>query len=126
MKKLKQLIIGLAAIVGIATVPVVPALAVVQCTSPANCAQTGVNNAGGTTQKTTLPDVIKTVINIIVYILGAISVIMIIIGGVRYVVSGGDSSAVKGAKDTILYAIVGLVIALLAYAIVNFVIGQFV
>ena len=57
--------------------------------------------------------------------IGAISVIMLIIGGIRYVISGGDSTAVQGAKNTILYAIVGIVVALLAYAVVNFVISSF-
>jgi hypothetical protein len=66
----------------------------------------------------------KLVANTLIFIVGAISVIMIIIGGLRYVLSGGDSAGVKGAKDTILYAIVGVVVAILAYAIVNFVISR--
>ena len=66
-----------------------------------------------------------TVTNILLFIIGAIAVIMLIIGGIRYVVSGGDSTAVQGAKNTILYAIVGIVICLLAYAVVSFVIGSF-
>jgi hypothetical protein len=49
---------------------------------------------------------------------------MIIVGGIRYVTSAGDSSKVKAAKDTIMYSVVGLAIAILAYAIVNFVIRQ--
>jgi hypothetical protein len=49
---------------------------------------------------------------------------MLIWGGLRYVVSGGNSNSVTAAKNTILYAIVGLIIALFAYAIVNFVIGS--
>ncbi|MFZ1812056.1 MAG: hypothetical protein WAU02_00835 [Candidatus Saccharimonadales bacterium] len=65
--------------------------------------------------------IFKTVTNILLYIIGAVSVIMLIIGGIRYVVSGGDQSAVTGAKNTILYAIVGIVVAFLAYAAVNFV-----
>ena len=65
--------------------------------------------------------VFKTVTNILLYLIGAISVIMLIIGGIRYVVSGGDQSAVTGAKNTILYAIVGIVVAFLAFAAVNFV-----
>ena len=48
---------------------------------------------------------------------------MLIIGGFRYVFSQGNEKAVTGAKDTILYAIIGLVIAILSYAIVNFVLG---
>ena len=49
---------------------------------------------------------------------------MLIYGGIRYVLSSGDSGAVQNAKNTIMYAIIGLVIAILAYAIVNFVIGS--
>ncbi len=70
-------------------------------------------------------DIFKTITNVLLFIIGAISVIMLIIGGIRYTVSGGDSSAVTGAKNTILYAIVGIVVAILAYAVVNFVIGSF-
>lgn len=69
--------------------------------------------------------IFKTVTNVLLFIIGAISVIMLIIGGIRYVVSGGDSGAVTSAKNTILYAIVGIVVAILAYALVNFVIGSF-
>lgn len=67
--------------------------------------------------------IFTTIVNILLYIIGAIAVIMLIFGGIRYVVSGGDSAAVTGAKNTILYAVVGIVVAILAYAIVNFVIG---
>lgn len=55
---------------------------------------------------------------------GAISVIMIIYSGILYVISAGSSEKIKKAKDTIKYSIVGLVISILAYAIVNFVIGS--
>jgi hypothetical protein len=66
----------------------------------------------------------RTITNVMLFLVGAISVIMLIIGGLRYVVSGGDSSAVSGAKNTILYAIVGIVVAILAYAAVSFVISS--
>ena len=69
--------------------------------------------------------IFTTVTNVLLFIIGAISVIMIIIGGLRYIVSGGDASKVSAAKNTILYAVVGIVVALLAYAIINFVIGSF-
>ena len=61
------------------------------------------------------------VTNILLFLVGAISVIMLIIGGIRYVISGGDQAQVTSAKNTILYAIVGIVVAFLAYAAVNFV-----
>jgi hypothetical protein len=88
----------------------------------------GADSAKGTDQQTDLfgeEGVFKTITNVLLFIIGAISVIMLIIGGIRYVVSGGDSTAVTNAKNTILYAIVGIVVAILAYALVNFVIGSF-
>ena len=63
----------------------------------------------------------KKIINIFSIVVGSVSVIMIIIGGFRYIISGGDSTGVSGAKNTILYAIVGLVIVLFAQVIVRFV-----
>lgn len=67
--------------------------------------------------------VFKQVTNTILYIVGIIAVIMLIIGGIKYVISGGDSKKVTDAKNTVLYAIIGLVISFLAFAIVNFVIS---
>ena len=69
--------------------------------------------------------VFQTISDVLLFIIGAVSVIMLIIGGIRYTVSQGDSSAVTSAKNTILYAIIGLVVAILAYAAVHFVIGNF-
>ena len=69
--------------------------------------------------------IFRTVTNVLLFLIGAISVIMLIVGGIRYVVSGGDSTAVQNAKNTILYAIVGVVVAIHAFAVVNFVITSF-
>lgn len=68
---------------------------------------------------------IRDIINLLLFAIGIIAVIMIIVGGIRYTVSNGDASNIKSAKDTILYAVIGLVVALLAYAIVNFVVARF-
>lgn len=65
-----------------------------------------------------------TITNILLFIIGAIAVIMLIVGGIRYVVSAGDQAAVTSAKNTILYAIIGIVVAFLAYAAVNFISTQ--
>lgn len=81
--------------------------------------QTGLQGSGGFTE------IIRKIINFLLYLIGVIAVIMIIVGGLRYVTSGGNSSQVSSAKDTILYAVVGLIVAIAAYAIVNFVITQF-
>ena len=70
------------------------------------------------------PDGVFTrITNVVLYIVGAISVIMLVWGGVRYIISGGDSKKITDAKNTILYAIIGLIIAVLAFAIVNFVLN---
>ena len=68
----------------------------------------------------------KTVTNVLLFLIGAVSVIMLVIGGLRYTLSNGDSTQVTNAKNTILYSIVGIVVALLAYAIVNFVVTSFI
>ena len=70
--------------------------------------------------------VFSQISSVLLFIVGAVAVIMIVIGGLRYVISGGDSSQVQGAKNTILYALVGIIVAILAYAAVNFVINSFV
>lgn len=67
---------------------------------------------------------LENIVSILMFILGAISVIMIVIGGIRYTTSGGDASQIKSAKDTILYSVVGLVVAIFAYAIVKFVLNN--
>lgn len=68
-----------------------------------------------------LPALLKNIINLLLTVIGIISVIMIIIGGIRYTTSGGDGGQTKSARDTIVYAVVGLVIAIMSFAIVNFV-----
>lgn len=68
--------------------------------------------------------VFQTITNIMLFLIGAISVIMLIVGGIMYVLSGGEQSKVTSAKNTILYAIIGIVVAFLAYAAVGFVTDQ--
>jgi hypothetical protein len=67
--------------------------------------------------------VFQNAMNIVVGVIAAISVLMIIIGGIRYTLSGGDPAGTRSAKDTILYAIVGLIVSMLAFVIVNFIVG---
>ena len=68
-----------------------------------------------------LQSTVKNVLTVVFAIIGIIAVIMIIIGGVNYMTSQGDSQKVQKAKNTILYGIIGMIIALLSFAIVNFV-----
>ena len=63
-----------------------------------------------------------TIINWVIGVLGIVAVVVMIMGGVTYMTSSGDAGKVKKAKDTILYGLIGLIVAALAFAIVNFVI----
>lgn len=89
-----------------------------------NPLQSGTESAKGRGQNDSLTNVFRIVVNILLFIVGAVAVIMLVIGGLRYVTSNGDQNAVTGAKNTILYAIIGIVVAFLAYAAVNFVVNQ--
>lgn len=75
-------------------------------------------------QDTSLETYIQTIINVLLGLIGVVAVIMLIYGGFRYVLSAGNEKATSAAKDTILFAIIGIVVAVLAFAIVNFVIGS--
>lgn len=107
---------------------VVPAVAPVAVNAANSTIANGANSAKGDGQQSNLDGntgVFKTISDVMLYIIGAISVIMLIIGGIRYVVSGGEQAAVTSAKNTILYSIVGIIVAIVAYAVVNFVITSF-
>jgi hypothetical protein len=121
MSKFKIALLSLAVLTGVlSTAPVY-----VGATPATEAIRNGYNDAGGDTETISLPTRIKGIVNLFLFIIGAVAVIMIIVGGLRYTISHGDSSQIKAAKDTILYAVVGLVVAILAYAIVNFVLTSF-
>jgi len=86
----------------------------INCANPGNDVPQDLFGAGG---------IFTTIVNILLFIIGAICVIMLIWGGIRYTTSGGQAASVTAAKNTIMYAIIGLVIAFLAFAIVNWVLG---
>jgi hypothetical protein len=84
------------------------------------------NCAKGEGQQTELfgsNGVVTLIINVMLFIIGILCVVMIIFGGIRYTTSTGDKGRVDGAKNTIIYAVVGLVVAIIAYALVNWVFG---
>ena len=119
MKKLLKIILPVLLIVGavaFVAAPEVSALTLREGAEAARCDGCPSDLFGDT-------GAFKQVTNTILYIVGIVAVIMLIIGGIKYVVSGGDSKKVTDAKNTVLYAIIGLVIAFLAFAIVNFVIS---
>ena len=84
-------------------------------------------NSGGITSaeaNAKINKIIHEIINIFSVVVGVVSIIMIIIGGLKYITSGGDSTNVTGAKNTILYAVIGLVVVSLAQVMVRFVLNK--
>jgi cytochrome bd-type quinol oxidase subunit 2 len=136
IKKIKEVLIALV-VSGAFLVPVaVPVMVSAQAgTSPQiqdglcsgaelqfDTTATGCQSSAGASTK--LNDLIKTIINIVSIVVGVVAVIMIVFGGLRYITSGGESSNVSSAKNTIIYAIVGLVVVALAQFIVRFVLDK--
>lgn len=79
--------------------------------------------AAGCNTSATVPNVALNIINVVLGIIGVVTVFVVVIGGIMYVVSAGDAGRMATGKNMILYGIIGLVVALLAFAIVNFVSG---
>ncbi len=92
-----------------------------QACAGANLNDTGCVAGQGETQ---VSSTLSTVINILSFVVGIVAVIMLIIGGIRYVTSGGDGTSTAAARNTIIYALVGLAVAALAQAIVQFVLQR--
>jgi hypothetical protein len=66
-------------------------------------------------------DVIRAVVGILSYIVGAVAIIMVIVSGFKYITSNGDSNRIASARSTLVYALVGLAVAALAQFLVHFV-----
>ena len=90
-------------------------------TSQINSSALKACSSGACNTGTSLAGVFAGIANALIFLVGAISVVMIIVGGLRYVISNGDSKQVAAAKDTILYAVIGIIVAIASYAIVHFV-----
>ena len=122
MKKLKTLLAVFAVVaVGFAPVVFAPGVLAVSPIAEACDSSSNTKNRLCGNQNEDADTLIKTVVNTMLFIVGLLSVIMIIIAGISYTTSGGDSGKVSKAKNTLTYSIVGLVVAFLAYAIVNWV-----
>lgn len=93
------------------------------------CAGIGLSGAscsgtGQTTPTSQLDTLITTIINVLTVIVGVIAVIMIIVAGAKFITSNGDTSKVASAKSSIIYAIIGLVVVVLAQTIVHYVVNK--
>lgn len=90
-----------------------------ECVGNVNCDD--LNKGEGVFSQGPLMNTLNTIINVVVGVVGFVAVAMIVIGGISFATSQGDSAKTTKARNTILYGVVGLVVALLAFAIVNFV-----
>jgi hypothetical protein len=122
MKKIKYLMLTLGLVLGL-NLLVVPVTAGALDVCTGDVSKTDLCPNGG--KAYSFDQVVGIIVNTLLFLVAAVSVIVIIIAGIYYTSSGGDAALVKRAKDALLYAVVGLVVAILAYAIVNFVIKAF-
>lgn len=135
IQKLKRLIVSaLALSLFAAPLAVVPAVSAATDFNIQNNVCGGIDGSlGGGTDCTSgdeagtqVNNAVKLGLNLFSAIVGIIAVVMIIVGGVKYITSGGDSGNIQSAKNTIMYAVIGLVVVALAQIIVNFVLERFV
>ncbi len=133
IQKIKLYMLVFASTIMMSVPALVPATASAGCSNIGNQLVIGENIAAGSNEVTCaatntnggdLAKIASTLVNIFSIIVGAVAVIMIIYGGFRYITSGGDSGKVGNAKNTLLYAIVGLLIVVFAQLIIHFVVGQ--
>ena len=134
MNKIKMLVAGAVMATAAAVFSFAPAMAAVKCPEGslrkgeaptlAQCNVPEDKAEGSPTNGKSLMEVVQTVLNVIISVLGIVTVIMIIVGGVQYMTSQGDPAKATKARNTILYGVIGLIVALLSFAIVNFVLKE--
>ena len=86
--------------------------------------ESAVNEVGGSENKTDIKGFIGNIIKTMFFVVGVLAVIVIIFAGVTFVMSAGNSQTIQKAKTTIIYAVIGLIVSILSYAIVNFVVSS--
>lgn len=135
LAKVKKAFLGIVAVVALMAPVALPSMAFAVTQQDINqglCGGTNLSldtsgcdpSAAGSDATTHVNSLLTNIINIFSIIVGIIAVFMIIFGGLKYVTSGGDSGNVSSAKNTIIYALVGLVIVALAQFIVKYVLGK--
>jgi hypothetical protein len=107
---------------------IMPLALVVDVSAQANLACEGLSASGGSCDpqdnEPGVENVVETGLNILTFVAGFIAVIMVIIAGVRFITSQGDSGKVAGARSAVIYALIGIVIVALAQSIVFFILRQ--
>ncbi len=117
IKSIKIITLFIASLIGFSSLAVIPAFAA-DCDPnlPASVLEANGCNAGSEDK---LPNLITNILNAVIGIVGFVAVVFVIIGGINYMTSAGNSEKTKKARDTILYALIGIVVCVLAYVIVN-------
>lgn len=125
-EKIKMAVMGLAAVATLGSAALIApnANAAQDGYGAASKWTTGTSAGSGSGQGSDLMTILQLIINVALGVIGFVAVVMIIMGGIQYTTSSGDAAKVTKAKNTILYGVVGLVIALLAFAIVNFILSN--
>lgn len=131
IKKIKLLVASLVLSLGLLTpVALVGNVAAQASIQDSLCGGVNLGDAGATgscsenQEGTDVNSIVTDVINFLSWFVGVVSVVMIIVGGFRYITSGGSNDKVSSAKSTIVYALIGLILVALAQFIVNFVIDR--
>jgi drug/metabolite transporter (DMT)-like permease len=129
MKRLRLAFLGLFATMAFCFVSAVPVMAVDLFPADTTCKETAAKQSAACQQNGANPftgpnGTLQKVTNIISYLTGIAAVIMLVIGGLMYVLSNGDSSKISAAKTTVIYALVGLVVIVFARAIILFFINR--
>lgn len=123
---MKLFFYGLVAVIGFALILVVPNVGAADAVAEACKVDPAASICGGVNDPTTdFNSIVGVIVDTLLYIVGALSVLMLIVGAIMYITSAGDSARVTKAKNTIVAAVVGLVLAFLAYAIVTYVVDLF-
>jgi hypothetical protein len=128
LKKIKELCISLGVFSLVAVPIMVPAVASASIVDDLCSGSNLKTEAGGDVSSCddgdsngNIDTILRKVIQIFSVIVGFVAVIMIIVGGIKYITSGGDSGNISGAKNTIIYAVIGLIIVALAQVLVHYV-----
>jgi hypothetical protein len=124
IKMFKKITLFVAALAVLGTVTLSPTVGALNITKQGSSSDSNkkLQNDNSSEDFTTI---MKRVISTLLFVLGIIAVIIIIIGGIRFATANGDPGAVKTARNMILYACIGLIVAIMSYAIVNFVLDAF-
>lgn len=121
VKKIHVALLSLVAIAAIGTSVGTPAYAI---NVFGGCSGSNASSSVCSASKTdSVTPLFQKIISLLLYIIGIISILMIVIGGIKYVTSNGDSNNISSAKNTVQYAVVGLIVAVLGQAIVLFVVN---